>query len=266
MKDKKLKITARDVLEALRVKHADDVFVDECKDGPSQGEHFRLDAWVMNRSWANAVTTGYEIKVSRSDFLKDEKWRAYLSLCNQFYFVCPRGLITPSELPPEAGLYYISNTGGRLLVQKKAPHRGVEIPETVYRYILMCRTVVTRDRWMVKDKLQFWRDFINEKAEKRRLGCEVSKAIRESVSHVEVENMRLQQENESLTETKDALKRLGIGRTFGAWDVARKVAELRKAVPNEFTAALNSLLRSAESMKAALTALEQKEGQEEAAA
>jgi hypothetical protein len=37
-------------------------------------------------------------------------------------------------------------------------------------------------------------------------------------------------------------------------------------VPNEFTAALNSLLRSAESMKAALTALEQKEGQEEAAA
>lgn len=255
--DAKPKITAQDVLAALRSKHSEDVFVDECKDGPSQGvsEYFRLDAWVMNRSWANPVATGYEIKVSRPDFLKDDKWRAYLPLCNQFYFVCPRGLIMPTELAQEAGLYYLSNTGNRLLVQKKAPHRDVEIPETVYRYILMCRTVVTRDRWLFKDKQQFWREFINEKAEKRRLGFEVSKAIREHVSHVEVANMRLKQENENLAEIGATLKRLGISHT-STWDVERKIRDMQKVVPHEFTAALNALIRSAEAMKSELAALE----------
>lgn len=258
--DSKVKITAQEVLAALRSKHSEDVFVDECKDGPTQGvsEHFKLDAWVMNRSWANPVVTGYEIKVSRSDFVRDEKWRAYLPLCNQFYFVCPRGLIMPNELSPEAGLYYLSNTGNRLLVQKKAAHRDLEIPETVYRYILMCRTVVTRDRWLFKDKTQFWREFIAEKAEKRRLGFEVSKAIREHVSHVEVENMRLTQENQNLAEIKDTLKRLGISHT-STWDVERRVEAMRSAVPAEFKGVLNSLIRAAEGLKLELAALDQKD-------
>lgn len=64
-------ITAKAILELLRAKHAEDVFVPECKTGPSQGhDHSRFDAWVMKKSWANAATIGYEIKVSRSDFLR----------------------------------------------------------------------------------------------------------------------------------------------------------------------------------------------------
>src|SRR5690242_5105664 len=109
------------IRKLLAAKHAEDVLVPECKDGPTQGgSHRRMDAWVMSKSWANPCVTGYEIKVSRSDFLGDEKWRTYLPLCNEFYFVAPSGIIEPDELPPEAGLLCVSSTG-TVLFRKKKP-------------------------------------------------------------------------------------------------------------------------------------------------
>lgn len=46
----------------------------------------------------------YEIKASRADFLRDEKWRAYLPYCTQFSFVAPAGLMQRWELPAGIGL------------------------------------------------------------------------------------------------------------------------------------------------------------------
>ncbi|WP_208112793.1 MmcB family DNA repair protein [Aureibacillus halotolerans] len=47
------------------------------------------------------MITVYEIKVSRSDFLRDDKWPAYKNQCHRFFFVCPKDLIKPEELPDE---------------------------------------------------------------------------------------------------------------------------------------------------------------------
>jgi len=63
-------MTAKDIIKILSHKHRDDVFVTECKNGPSNRGYLRLDAWVMARSWARPKVTGYEVKVSRSDFLQ----------------------------------------------------------------------------------------------------------------------------------------------------------------------------------------------------
>jgi len=55
----------------------------------------------------------YEIKVSRSDFLKDAKkeWK-HKNLrdgkrTTRFFYVCPDGLIKPDELPDGYGLIYV---------------------------------------------------------------------------------------------------------------------------------------------------------------
>jgi len=40
----------------------------------------------MPRPLLNPACTGYDIKISRSDFLGDEKWTGYLPLCNLLYF------------------------------------------------------------------------------------------------------------------------------------------------------------------------------------
>ena len=44
-------ITAKQILDLLAERHAGDLFVPECKDGPSQYRgHLRLDAWTLLKS------------------------------------------------------------------------------------------------------------------------------------------------------------------------------------------------------------------------
>ncbi|MEO8467548.1 MAG: MmcB family DNA repair protein, partial [Gammaproteobacteria bacterium] len=144
---------ASTLLALLRARHADDVFVDECKSGPTQlTEHERIDAWVMAKSWAHPMVTGYEIKVSRGDFLRDQKWQRYLPMCNALYFVCPAKLIAPNELPDDVGLMWASMTGSRLYTKKRAKPRDVTIPEDVWRYILMSRVRITREQFTSANK------------------------------------------------------------------------------------------------------------------
>lgn len=71
----------------------------------------------------------YEVKVSRSDYKRDaKKGKAFAydnvdlyaeHLPNQFFYVCPEGLIKPKELPTYAGLYYIVD--GSPVLEKAAP-------------------------------------------------------------------------------------------------------------------------------------------------
>jgi hypothetical protein len=166
-----------------------------------------MDAWVMAKSWANPKVMAYEIKVTRSDFLGDEKWRGYLGSCNEFYFVCPPKLIQPDELPTEAGLIWTSINAARLYTKKKAPYRDIEVDETVFRYVLMCRTLVTRERG---GSAEYWRDWLAEKVEKRDIGYRVSRAIRDHVNKVECENRRLQKEHADLQELRGELVKLGL--------------------------------------------------------
>ncbi len=138
-------MNSAEIIALLKVRHVDDVFVTECKDGPSQQTgktHIRMDAWVMSKSWSNPHVWAYEVKTTRGDFLKDNKWRQYLKCCNTFYFVCPQGVINPDELPKDVGLMYVTSTGRGLRIIKKAPWRNQKIDENLFRYILMCRTQI----------------------------------------------------------------------------------------------------------------------------
>lgn len=225
--EKEPKPTASAILGLLRAKHSDDIFVDECKDGPSQYQrgHLRLDAWVMPRSWAKPSTTGYEIKVSRSDFLSDEKWRGYLDLCNRFYFVAPPGVIQPDELPTEAGLIVTSKNGVRLFTKKKAPERDVEIPESLFRYVLMCRSKITLEHGYADLGASYWQNWLATKKENRELGYNVSRALRELVSErvdvVHTENVRLKSELANVQKFRDALE--GAGLTVREWNMRSEV-------------------------------------------
>lgn len=71
----------------------------------------------------------YEVKVSRSDFLRDvkvfhKKHAEALRLCSEFVYAAPKGLIKLEELPPEAGLIQRRDDGS-LHLTKKAPQRDV---------------------------------------------------------------------------------------------------------------------------------------------
>lgn len=65
----------------------------------------RIDAAIIDVStrWIR----GFEIKLTRSDFLRDEKWQAYSEFCSSLSIVCPDGLIKKEEVPKPFGLLYV---------------------------------------------------------------------------------------------------------------------------------------------------------------
>jgi hypothetical protein len=73
------------------------------------------------------VRTGIEIKVSRSDFMREMKKPikrdAALRLCNQYYFAAPKGLLVEADLPDESGLIEIDPLTGKAAVTAEAPFR-----------------------------------------------------------------------------------------------------------------------------------------------
>lgn len=198
-------MTADDMLELLRERHKEDVFVGECKNGRSWGPegHLRLDGWAMNRSWSRMCWTGYEIKVSRSDFLGDSKWPGYLPLCNVLYFVAPRGVIKPDELPAEVGLLNPTGNAGRLQTAKKAPHRKIDPPVNLLLYLLMCRSTI--DAPKRPKKLEEWRAWLAEKEENRQIGHMCGEALRKRYWH-DVEEVRIKME--SLTRRAEGAEKI----------------------------------------------------------
>lgn len=246
-------ISSSKIVESLAAKHSEDVFVPECKDGPTQtgAGHLRLDAWAMKKSWSNPCVYGYEVKVSRSDFIRDDKWHNYLNYCNSFYFVCPKGLIKPEELPEEAGLIYCLETG-KLFTKKKAPFRQVAIPENLFRYLLMCRVRIQREQMYGEAKisrLEYWKDWLETKKEGRQIGYKVRDAIRQHVFETERQNRDLKTENDSLRVFKDRLNELGVNpmHSVTTWDIEsafnKLLGEIKPWMVRTITDAEESLRR-----------------------
>jgi hypothetical protein len=197
-------MNASDILSLLKDRHHKDIFIAGCKNGPTGTADglVILDAWAMTKSWANLSFFGYEIKVSRSDFLRDQKWRRYLDLCDQFYFVCPYGMIQPNELPSEAGLIWVSKGGSRLFTKKKAPQREITVPVGILLYIMMWRATFTIDERDATNSEARWKRWLERRMEQRSLGAEVSRSIRARVDAAEhevyVARHKLQQVEELL--------------------------------------------------------------------
>lgn len=70
----------------------------------------RIDAAIIDTSkrWIR----GFEIKVSRSDYLRDEKWQEYAEFCSSLSIVCPEGLIAKDEVPDPFGLLHVLGSPG----------------------------------------------------------------------------------------------------------------------------------------------------------
>lgn len=113
------RVGAREVLDALASRHAQDLYAEEVSvEGQATA---RLDAWAAPRSWTQWETTGYEVKVARGDWLADTKMHLYAEHVHRLWVVCPWQMIAVEEVPPYCGLAWLTRTGGRVLRKKPAP-------------------------------------------------------------------------------------------------------------------------------------------------
>ena len=87
--------------------NADSLYMTEV--GVSGG---RVDLMVVDLRTHEVI--GYEVKISREDFLNDKKWPSYTPYFNRFYFATLPGVIRKGELPLEIG---------HIRAQKRSPLR-----------------------------------------------------------------------------------------------------------------------------------------------
>lgn len=255
-----MKFTSDMVMAALKAKHSEDVFVPECKDGPSNGSFSRMDAWVMPRSWAHPDITCYEVKVSRQDFVGDIKWRNYLPCCNYLYFATAPGIVKDGELPAEVGHLELSKTGNRLFLRKKAARREANVDQVnqVMRYILMWRAHVGRDK-EVSGSLgaSRWENVLAEKAEKRRyghmLGKRIGRIYQDDVSRVESENAKLRRQHENYESIRRCIQKVGLDPEMcSEWHFNSKLRELLNGGHRDVTADVQKAIYALTNLKSEL--------------
>lgn len=242
------KITAKQLIDLLSIRHSEDIFVPECKDGETQGasSYLRMDAWVMKKSYSSPLTTVYETKVSRGDFLNDRKWINYLPYCNEFYFVAPKDLIGKNELPPGVGLIEASANAKMLITRKKAFYRNVEIPTSLYLYILMSRTKIVAPKHGFDQALAI-REWLIGKRDREYIGLKIRKKIAEEFAEIKAENSRMKRKTDELESIGQFVESLGIdtSKPFSRWNVERIIKGEDKS----------RLLRQIDSLSRTLTGL-----------
>ena len=78
----------------------------------------RIDAIVINTR--RRTIRGFEIKVTRADYIGDKKWQKYSEFCSTLAIACPEGLIKHEEVLNPFGLLYVT-TGYRRVEWIKRP-------------------------------------------------------------------------------------------------------------------------------------------------
>lgn len=135
---------AEDIVKLIRRKYPPNrpngfqkyVVLEQVPDGTGMYQGHWIDAVVFDL-WPSKglVRSAFEIKVSRSDFLREMqnplKYKWVMECFHEFWFVAPQNVIQLPELPPNVGWMY--PRGGRLAIKRHA----VQNPEPKLDNILL---------------------------------------------------------------------------------------------------------------------------------
>lgn len=234
--------TAEQIVGLLEKKHKEDIFVSECKNGPTfTSDHLRkLDGWALLKTYSPVTSIGYEVKVSRHDFEQDQKWVDYLAFCHMFYFVCPSGLIRSTDLPGSVGLIWVSSTG-HLHYKRRALRNTPEGEKwnQLLLYVLMSRSRIVEPNHRDAEEIgrvERVRRMVEEANERKKLAYFVKGHIQDVARRQEEKEHDLSQREDSVRQFAKQLDLLGISwdATKHEWHdtyrVQREIAALRKGM------------------------------------
>lgn len=248
-------MTARDLLDLLRTRYDKSFCTSEImvgrKNVSSEG---RIDFLAIAPSWSSPDITGIETKVSRADFVSDNKWPAYLPYCNHFWFCTSAGIVKAGEIPEQAGWLEASANGKKLFVRKKAPRLPEIAPKMeaelfkslILRHHFRSHVLPTLHR---EEQLAAWRVWIADKQEKLHLGKQVRHTTRKTFDAMEHELISMRNQVEGLEAFFVELEAKGITRDSLARNRSSNVRYLVERYLNtsfstvEVEAALNSIHR-----------------------
>lgn len=144
-----MRITAASVCALLAERHRDDLLAFELSTAPmGSSSRARFDAWATERSHSRPTVHGYEIKVTRADWLSDKKLTGYARYCNCMWLVTAPGVVLDEqELPGGFGWQVVASTGTRLVTKRKAAHMPMTDADAraIYRMLLVNRAQIVSD-------------------------------------------------------------------------------------------------------------------------
>lgn len=258
-------VTSNQIKAALAKKHGDrEFFMTEVKNGPTgvmPGQLLQFDAVAIYKSWSHPQIRGYEIKVSRSDFLRDIKYSQYLPYFHEFYFIVPAGMVQRQEVEENIGLMWYNPETGIITTKKKAVWRNIEIDALMLLYVIMYR--LDSDRLPFHStQAEYWRDWLAGKISDRELGYQVRNKIVARLEELEQENKRysnFKEDREEHGQIVDVMRKHGLS-TWG------NVAEtLDTALSHPYPAELDTILNQLQAATKEIDKLKNKTETEEQA-
>ena len=130
-----------------------------------------------------------------------------------------------------------------LYCKKKAPHRDVKMPDSVFKYILMSRSKIVSSNYsdIKNGKKAHWRQWLDEKKENQELGHNVSRKIRQlynkNVKLVKMNQDRIEARLEKLESVKRILKELGFNENNLGWryeeKLRQRITEINEGFPEK---------------------------------
>lgn len=253
------KVTSIEIKKALAEYHPKDYFLTECKTCstyfPDPQGMLKFDGLAITRSYTSPCIIGYEIKVSRSDFLGDNKWHLYLQYCNEFYFVVPVGLVAKDEIPENVGLIYYYPKTGKLLKKRRAVYRKIEEPVGVYKYIIYSRLDQERIPFY-EDRAEYAKAYLEDRSEKRKLGRNFGSKMANDLKNCQERLERLSNVEGQIEQLRKIEKILEKHQIFGLhWcrnleDPLKELDDaLSSSYPKELGRVENDLLRALDTLK-----------------
>ena len=147
--------TAQDIRSAIRRRYTNKraattryIIADEVRVGLGfhtySGNNARsIDTLVID-TYRDFRRTAFEVKVSRSDFLSDlakpDKHTPALALCHDFYWIAPKGMISPDEIPAGMGLMEV-DPKGRTRIKVKSDYNMQTGIDEEFAYSIMRRLI-----------------------------------------------------------------------------------------------------------------------------
>lgn len=264
-------VRAYDIKKALEVHCLKDFFMTEVKDGPTQIDQHELrilDAMSIAKSWVHPCIKGFEVKVSRSDFLRDPKWYTYFPLVNEFYMVCPQGMIERSEIPTTCGLLWYRPKSGTILTKQKATYGGGQPTADMLMYIIMNR-LEPDHRPFFSSKAEYIEEYMKHKDYLHSLGRGIGTKLMKRVDELEqklADYDRFESDAKRVRATLDAidkvLKKHGVS-YWSSWDDGSRAKEIDELLTRAYPEELDRIDSNLQAALSTIAKLKGKGGHDE---
>jgi hypothetical protein len=221
------------------------------------GSLARFDMVAIRKSWTEPCIRIYEAKVSRQSFLNDHKWHRYLPYCNEFYWLCPTGLIKRSEIADRCGLATFNPKSGSLSTSKKAIYHPMdeESRSNMLMYLFMWRIGAEDTREGRVKRIR------QEMEENREVGASYREFVSEKLNEA---NERIRKEQDELRHREWPVQRfealcekVGIepGAAIDAIRLNDRLEKLAAGTPRGVEFTLKNLLHSAKQATETITGI-----------